>query len=72
MSLPAFPQVELAARPRAPRGKRVFHRAGGLRLPDAQLRPQPKAFSERDIRRFPQMHRPSLQFKRYLFPLRNE
>jgi hypothetical protein len=72
MSLPAFPQVESAARPRTPRGKRPFHRSSARRRPDPQSRPQPKAFSERDIRRFPQMHRPYLPLKRYLFPLRNE
>ena len=73
MSLAAFPQPSAAASPaRAPRKTRFPPPAAGLGALDPQLRPQRKPLLESDFRGFPQIHSPSLQFKRYLFPLRNE
>jgi hypothetical protein len=72
MSLAAFPHRD------APHGPR---RRGGNLLSTATassvtLRPQPhlqrKPFFESDFRGFPQIHSPYLQYKRSLFPLRNE
>jgi hypothetical protein len=72
MSLAAFPHHDAPLRPRL----------GGGKLPSTTvasslpLHPQPyphiNPFPESDFRCFPQMHTPSLQYKRYLFPLRNE
>ena len=72
MSLASFPHPALPHRPRTGGGKLLSAVAGTPLALDPQLPPRIKLLRENDIRGFPQIHSPSLQYKRYLFPLRNE
>ena len=72
MSLAAFPHPGAPHRPRPGGGKPLSAAAAPAVPLDPQPHPQAKPFPESDFGGFPQMHSPSLQYKRYLFPLRNE
>jgi hypothetical protein len=72
MSLASFPHPALPHRPRTGGGKLLSAVPGTPLAFDPQLPPRIKLLRENDIRGFPQIHSPSLQYKRYLFPLRNE
>jgi len=72
MSLAAFPHHDVPLRPRPSGGKPVSTGAASSIPPDPQPHPQTKPNNESDFRGFPQIHSASLQYKRYLFPLRNE
>jgi len=72
MSLAAFPHPVAPHRPRVGGGK-LLSAAYAASVPlDPQPHPQGKPFPESNLRGFPQMHSLFLQYKRYLFPLRNE
>lgn len=72
MSLASFPHPTLPHRPRTGGGKLLSAGTTTTLALDPQLPPRIKPLPESDIRGFPQIHSPSLQYKRYLFPLRNE
>jgi hypothetical protein len=72
MSLASFPHPSLPYRPRTVGGKLLSADATTPLALDPQLPPRIKLLRENDFRGFPQIHSPSLQYKRYLFPLRNE
>jgi hypothetical protein len=72
MILAAFPHPDAPLRPRPSGGKLLSTGAASPIPPDPHPRPQTKPLNESDFRGFPQMHSASLQYKRYLFPLRNE
>jgi hypothetical protein len=72
MSLAAFPHSAASHPPLLVGGKLLSADASRSVPRDPQPHPQGKPFLESDFRGFPQMHSASLQYKRYLFPLRNE
>jgi hypothetical protein len=72
MSLAAFPHAGPPHRPRHIGGKPFSAAAKASPSLHAQADTQTKPLLESDFRGFPQIHSPSLQYKRYLFPLRNE
>ena len=72
MSLRAFPQAAGAGVPSTGRGKRAFRGREQCRAAGALSSPQDKTLPGSNMPRFAQIHTASLQFKRGLFPLRNE
>jgi len=72
MSLASFPHPAQPRRPRTGGGKLLSAVTTTAIALDPQLHPRIKPLPVSDIRGFPQIHSPSLQYKRYLFPLRNE
>ena len=72
MSLASFPHPVVPHRLRPGGGKLLSAAATTRAALDPQPHPRSKPHLESEFRGFPQMHSPSLQYKRYLFPLRNE
>jgi hypothetical protein len=72
MSLAPFPHLDAPHTPRRNGGKLLSTAAASFVALRPQPHPQLEPFLESDFRGFPQIHRPSLQYKRSLFPLRNE
>jgi len=72
MSLAAFPHRDAPHCPRRGGGKLLSTAAASSVALHPQPNPLRKPLLESDFRGFPQIHSPSLQYKRYLFPLRTE